>query len=382
MAFNNNTDAASCLNFTLPEAEAHTYTPVKLVLIKVFIPAIACVGLLLNTTFLFVIYRIENMRTTTNFYLGNLAVADILTVVTGCFHHLGKYIASEPVDYPYTTDFKSRVACGAPYLVHYLSLFASVAFVFLVALERYRAICKPVVHRKTSSRRRTLKLAVVAWMILIFFTVIHSGSFEFIGLCLSWPQDRQFSGFPTVITICKWHKWANISIYTFAVCQFTVAFAGNVVMFIKIVHTLSNNNKGKVVKARNHVARMLSINAVVFFACLAPTHIIYAGIAVQKITGVANDDPRVYDDIIARDLFRNLYWASVCLTFINSAINPLIYNGSNAEYRRAFREAFCCSGCQNSRSIKGIEISKLQSVSLVENQKEKRDFQTDEDISQ
>ena len=353
---------------------------------------ITVLGVVANSTFLFVVYRVHDMRTTTNFYLANLAVADILALLIGCIHHLGKYFASKPADYPHSSPFNSRAACEAPYLLYYLSLFTSVAFVFLVSFERHRAICRPVVHRKTSSRKRTLTLAAIAWIVPLVFVCGHVGSFEFTNFCINWPQNDDFSQFPNYIKKCKWSKWANISMYTFAVCQFIISFIANCVMYIDIVRTLAKTRykKGKSANAKNHVARMLAINAFVFFLCLAPLQIIFAGIIVTKMSSNAHNDPRVYDDMIARDLFRDLYWTSVFFSLINSAVNPLVYGGSNPEYRKAFSKALYCFSrkisLDNKHMIGNIDMQRSTSsssntkVAQTCDKHDKDNYSTDEEL--
>ena len=359
-----------CLNMTTAEAQAHTYTTMKLVLITGLIPIITVLGVAANSAFLFVVYRVNEMRTTTNFYLANLAVADILALLICCTHHLGRYYTSRPADYPHSSPFNSRAACEAPYLLYYLSLFTSVAFVFLVSFERHRAICRPVVHRQTSSRKRTLTLAAIAWIIPIVFICFHMGSFELIDFCINWPQNDDYSKFPKYIMMCKWSKWANISILTFAVCQFVISLSANCIMYIDIVRTVGKTryNKLKSSNARNHVAKMLAINAFVFFVCLAPVQTFYAGTIITTIFNNVHDGSRVYHDvIIATDMFRDLYWMSIFFSLINSAVNPLVYGGSNPEYRKAFSKALYCfshkTSMENKHIVGHIEMQKSASSS-------------------
>ena len=135
------------------------------------------------------------------------------------------------------------------------------------------------------------------------------------------------------------------------------------------------------------MARMMAINAFVFFLCLAPMQIILAGIIITKISSNAHVDPKTYDDMIARDLFRDLYWTSVFFSLINSAVNPLVYGGSNPEYRKAFSKALYCisrkTSLENKHMVENIEMQRSASSSSntkVEQTCNKGNYSTDEEI--
>ena len=114
------------------------------------------------------------------------------------------------------------------------------------------------------------------------------------------------------------------------VCQFLLACPGNFTLYICIMRRL-NKRKGKLAsQERNHVAKMLGINACVFFICLVP-------IAVNNLMFLFHVGQIV--DTFAVD---TLQWIALSTVSLNSAVNPLIYNAFNLNYRKAFRKAFTC----------------------------------------
>ena len=85
MSLNNTT---SCQYLSMEEAQALFYSITESVMITVVLPVISGIGVLLNSSFLFTLYRVEDMRTTTNIYRANLAVADEMFLVIQLANYL------------------------------------------------------------------------------------------------------------------------------------------------------------------------------------------------------------------------------------------------------------------------------------------------------
>ena len=64
-------------------ANLYRYQPAYAVLVTVVYPCFCAVGLAANGAFLISVFRVRYMRTITNIYLSNLAVADIWFLLTG-----------------------------------------------------------------------------------------------------------------------------------------------------------------------------------------------------------------------------------------------------------------------------------------------------------
>ena len=111
------------------------------------------------------------MRTITNVYLVNLTVADLLILV----YTLGMSQAqlyTSPVTEAF--PFLGRNACivdfGIKYTLYHVSLF----LVTLVSVERFMAICHPLLHRRVAGTRRTVKLCMACWVVTLVICVMEA----------------------------------------------------------------------------------------------------------------------------------------------------------------------------------------------------------------
>ena len=126
--------------------------------------------------------------------------------------------------------------------------------------------------------------------------------------CFIWPDDEtgDFMNHPTMIRKCVWDNWAVVSICSVHLILFSVSFVANSFMYVRIVRTLSRrkhisssmSRDSGVSRTRTHVARMLGINALVFFICLAP----YQLINIADVVFIAGQhvifDSHTYDTLV------------------------------------------------------------------------------------
>ena len=135
--------------------------------IAVLIFIIFAVGVTGNVIFLLSVIRVKALKTVTNFYLANVAVADLLFLHLETSHAIWEYKEKAS---PLTTN----VGCGLFYFTYYLSFFASILLITLVTLERYFAICHPLKHRQMNNKKRSVILTIITWFVAAVFAVLVS----------------------------------------------------------------------------------------------------------------------------------------------------------------------------------------------------------------
>ena len=318
------------------------YSGYNYYILIVGIPIVVLMGVLGNLSLLYVFCRIKRMRNITNFYLANLAIADVGVLMAASVQYFGSYLYSAPFDVSqigYT--FRTPIGCALPHWLNYAFYFASVWFVTVVATERFLAVNWPLKHRMVKGKRRALRLVFAVWFISFSIASLagnYAGIQEF---CLDGPSGGVLGdNMPRYISQCvALCAKCNLILWTFDTCLFFAALVGTTVMYTVIIYTLSKhtdllesgNNHScasarRKKKNRDLIAKMLIISAIVFFICLSP----YMIINIIDIRGIT----------IKSDIKKAINWLARAAYLTNSTCNPYIYNGVNRQYRRAFCEAF------------------------------------------
>ena len=327
------------------DIEILLYTPEDRFVITILFPIIMTIGILSNCLFLFTIVRVPSMRTLTNFYLVNLACADLIYILVTAVNRFYQYIWSSELQNG--VPWQTTVGCGAVYSITYFPFFASICLVTIVSVERFLAICYPVSYRNMNSRSHALVMTLVAWISALLLTALVAPAWaEQQSYCIIWPHRWQHR-LPKVVHFCNSVKevFTNIA----SICEFgtfIVAVVINTILYSLIIHRLSQrgvSDQGKSntkqqhqpqqntssKRVRNSVAKMLVINGIAFFVCLTPYQFFNMYYFVE---GTLLDDSVVY--IIG--------YVGRTLSALNSAINPIIYGATNPRYRQAFLSAIGC----------------------------------------
>ncbi|XP_072035372.1 neuromedin-U receptor 2-like [Amphiura filiformis] len=318
------------------------YTPIEKFLISYVFPIVIAIGFTTNLAFLWTLVRVRDMRTTTNFYLANLACADLILIL---LKTVATYF-NRSSDLAVGGPWKSVSACASRTIALYIGYFASISLVTLVSIERFLAICFPFKHRMINDKAHTIKMVSGAWLLAIIFAalVTPNWSGELARYCVVWPEKYQ-NRLPTVINICGpvTAGWPIVA----TICEFVpyiVAICLSTVLYALIIHRLSQRddiseggektgNQNQATKTRNAVARMLVLNGIIFFLCLSPYQFVQIYYFIANLTDIYYFDNNNIQIVLL---------VGRILDLVNSSVNPIIYSATNARYRKAFFTAFNC----------------------------------------
>ncbi|KAF2367402.1 G protein-coupled receptor rhodopsin-like, partial [Trinorchestia longiramus] len=134
--------------------------------------AVFVTGLVGNVVELTVMYLHPRMRSTTNFFLTNLAVADLCVILFCVIQNLWLYLAQSWVF--------GNFLCKMYNFVHHLTYTASVMILMVTCVERYLAIMQPRAARAVLRHRNLLAALAIVWTLsgiyscprLIFFKAV------------------------------------------------------------------------------------------------------------------------------------------------------------------------------------------------------------------
>ncbi len=312
------------------------YTSWQTVIITVLFPVISVFALIGNSSLLIVIVKIREMRTIANFYLGNLAVADLMTVSLGLIRILRLYYVSHGL--VTFANIESTMMCVLDKLCVHIVFFASSGFVVLVSSERFYAICCPLEYRILShNKKRALKYVASTWIIAIGIALVISPAWSKVdNVCVIWDINGAYNIFfycESVVSRFQFQEFHALS----ETIYFFLAFVTSTVFYIFIVNKLRKRqticyNGSQQVRAKamtNQVAKMVIINGLVFFLCQAPYNIHL--VLYTYTDGV----------FLTKHQISTLGWITRLLHQVNSSANPLIYTTLSSRYRQAFVQTFC-----------------------------------------
>ena len=321
--------------------ESLAYYPSEVILITRIMPIILGIGLIGNMAFLFVVFRVRWMRTVVNFYLINLAAADIIFLCTAIGEKIGLYVNNPNM---YDESSKGVVGCVLITFTKGWCYFTSITLVTLVSVGRFYAVCRPHDY-KLNSKERALKLISAAWLICCILAALLIPS--------KWTTKRNyyysindpnvdvldFFKNPRYTETCmpvSGLDWVAFVTDGAQALPFLIAMSGNIIIYVSIFRALNervakttrHNSRERKAEMRDRVSRMLIANGLTFFLCLAPFEVTSLSEMIMW-TGLYNNTTR-------------RAWTQFCrvMMYMNSAVNPIIYNATNPRYRQAFVRAF------------------------------------------
>ena len=328
-------------NFMSADLSAtYGYSSGNAVLLTVCFPVILLFGVLGNCAFIYVVYKIKHMRTITNRYLVNLAIADVIFLLAAIGPKLYRYMKS-----PLDGDDSPLGAAGCiwTYFFGDMSYFASLFFVTLVSLDRYVAVCRPQ-DRNNGIKGRSAELIAAAWFLSCLLAAsLTPGNAKLVFYCYKWAPVKPYISWPSTLRIClpmkEWMKTFSLGLQTL---PFFVTLILNCGLYCAIIHGLNQSikrlnlkgeQKNKDSRMRNQIAKMLVVNGIIFFICLSPFEFVSLGYMIATTRDyvfiIKDHNARTYIAVFAR-----------ILSYINSAINPVVYTAMCERYIQAFKQAF------------------------------------------
>ncbi|KAM7384665.1 hypothetical protein PAMA_011832 [Pampus argenteus] len=302
-------------------------------------------GIVGNVMVILVVLTTKHMRTPTNCYLVSLAVADLMVLTAAGLPTITDSIFGSWVFGHY--------GCLCITYFQYLGINASSCSITAFTIERYIAICHPIKAQFLCTLSRAKKIILVVWA----FTCVY---------CVMWfylsdIQELVYDHNITIIT-CGYRVsrkfYLPIYFFDFGVF-FVLPLLLSAVLYGLIARILflnplpsdpkDNNKKTKKKNGHNHavststscknsrhssstatsrrqVTKMLAVVVILFATLWMP---------YRTLVVVNSFLDRAYLD----SWF--LLFCRICI-YLNSAINPVIYNAMSQKFRAAFRKICRC----------------------------------------
>nr|XP_032523526.1 neuropeptide SIFamide receptor-like [Danaus plexippus plexippus] len=321
-----------------------------------FCIVIMCLGVIGNVMVPIVILKTKDMRNSTNIFLVNLSIADLMVLLV-CTPTVLVEVNSKP-----ETWVLGKELCLAVPFVELTVAHASVLTILAISFERYYAICEPLRAGYVCTKTRATLICALAWFFAALFTspilaiaevqtvTGQDGTFQ---QCLTQAATFwQITFFMTVI-IFLYLLPLFILVVLYTVIAKNLITAASKVVLNKTVDPYN-------VRARKQVILMLGTVVLCFFLCLMPYRVLAFWIIVT---------PSELSETVSPEKWYNILYFSRIMLYINSAINPILYNLMSSKFRIGFCKICICykqnlDSTQNRRVQRTVTNGSTTSSSL------------------
>ncbi|XP_072037530.1 neuromedin-U receptor 2-like [Amphiura filiformis] len=320
------------------------YTKMDELVITVLLPIIFVIGVLGNCAVVIVFYRVKTMRTVTNCYLIALSIADFTFLISAIPMFWVSYLNS-PV--PDDIADVSIIYCKLSLYTSDVSFIVSCLLILMVTVERYLAINWSLQSKRLSTKKRAIVHCWAVWIIVIIYKI---PDLFFVTLSRV-PLDREFvdvpTDFPLQVSFCMYCNLGNETeectnfrkalilegiLPLLEIVPITILYTMVIIKLKRhcnftLPRQLTNGHSSRIcLRRETQVTRLLMVTVFVFVICVTPFQMLH--IIPEDLLQVINDKlPH------ARNIAK-------ILLYINSAINPILYNLVCGNFRQAFKKVF------------------------------------------
>uniref|UniRef100_A0A8C5AYB5 Somatostatin receptor type 2 n=3 Tax=Gadus morhua TaxID=8049 RepID=A0A8C5AYB5_GADMO len=277
-----------------------------------FIYFVVCaVGLCGNTLVIYVILRYAKMKTVTNIYILNLAVADVLCMMSLPFISLQLAL----VHWPF-----GEALCRAIMTVDALNQFTSIFCLTVMSIDRYLAVVHPIKSTKWRKPRIAKLINLTVWGVSLLVnlpTMIFSG-LDKVPVCgIVWPEPQEV-------------YYKAFMFYTFFIGFFLpliVICMCYVLIIVKVKSSGMRVSSSKRRRSERKVTRMVSIVVAVFILCWLPFYVFNVTSATSVIKPTS--------------ALKSTFDFVVVLGYANSCANPILYAFLSDNFKKSFQNVLC-----------------------------------------
>nr|7XAT_A Chain A, Somatostatin receptor type 2,LargeBit [synthetic construct]7XAU_A Chain A, Somatostatin receptor type 2,LargeBit [synthetic construct]7XAV_A Chain A, Somatostatin receptor type 2,LargeBit [synthetic construct] len=281
-----------------------------------FIYFVVCIiGLCGNTLVIYVILRYAKMKTITNIYILNLAIADELFMLGLPF--LAMQVAL--VHWPF-----GKAICRVVMTVDGINQFTSIFCLTVMSIDRYLAVVHPIKSAKWRRPRTAKMITMAVWGVsllvilpIMIYAGLRSNQWGRSSCTINWPGE---SG--------AWYT--GFIIYTFILgflVPLTIICLCYLFIIIKVKSSGIRVGSSKRKKSEKKVTRMVSIVVAVFIFCWLPFYIFN----VSSVSMAISPTPAL----------KGMFDFVVVLTYANSCANPILYAFLSDNFKKSFQNVLC-----------------------------------------
>ncbi|KAE9548459.1 hypothetical protein FO519_008328 [Halicephalobus sp. NKZ332] len=316
-----------------------------------------------NSLILVVIISNRNMRTVTNFFLANLAIADLLVGIFCVFQNAANFVLFEHGTWPF-----GKMMCHSYiYLLHMIPNI-SAGILVLLSIERFIAVIRPMIVHHLMTKGVLVVSTVGVWTVAAIMNLPYLIAVQYIEL--NNPETGERYGICTrrflvmgqlnvlqVVTTLNLIVWYLVPLTILLIIYITI---GIVLMKSTDDNSVTRSSQsssarsqllskpstdsrkqanGEAVDSRRRVIKLVVV-IVSSFALLSLPRYLYLTWSVWRDT----NSPRCLNCLTAL-----IQPTTFLLLFINSGINPILYAFLSQRFRTAIADTLTCAHSKEKR---------------------------------
>ncbi|KAM9779702.1 somatostatin receptor type 2-like [Neosynchiropus ocellatus] len=292
----------------------HSYHGTSTIVITCIYFLVCTVGLSGNALVIYVILRYAKMKTVTNIYILNLAVADVLFMLGLPFIAIQLAL----VHWPF-----GPVLCRVVMTVDSLNQFTSIFCLMVMSIDRYLAVVHPIKSTKWRKPRMAKTINMAVWCVSLLVNlpiVIYSGiitKHDVFFCTIVWPEPEE--AYYTAFMFYTFILGFFLPLVVICLCYLFI--------IIKVKSSGIRVGSSKRKRSEKKVTRMVSIVVAVFVFCWLPFYIFN----VTSVTGTISTTP----------FLRSTFAFVVVLGYANSCANPILYAFLSENFKKSFQNVLC-----------------------------------------
>ncbi|XP_052262492.1 somatostatin receptor type 2-like [Dreissena polymorpha] len=330
---NDTTDA----NTNLQMAKQRSMAVPQILMITSYILICTC-GLIGNGLVIYVVLRFSKMKTVTNLYILNLAMSDVLFLISLPF-----LVTTTILEH----WIFGKAMCKIFFVSFSINFFTSVLTLTAMSADRYLAVCHPVRSVYYRTTRIAFFVCISIWSITFFVmlpiilystTVANPKNPNLERCTVIWPDNQPIRG-------QKAFTWYTFLLGFLIPVTLISVFYMSVVLRLKSVGPRKKSKERK--KSNRKVTRLVLATIGVYVICWLPYWCFQIDLTF-KPENAELPEWKIY-----------MFNAFTVLSFANSMINPILYAFLSEIFRKSFLKAFNCTRFIESSKSYGADTSVL-----------------------
>ncbi|CAL4062341.1 unnamed protein product, partial [Meganyctiphanes norvegica] len=292
-----------------------------------FCSVVLIVGVFGNILVPVVILKNRDMRNSTNYFLMNLSLADLLVLLV-CLPAALVELHSPPQIW-----VLGKAMCLIVPFLEAAVTNASVLSLVFISVERYQVICRPLQAGYRCTRAKAILAITAIWTT----GLVSAGPMLFLTMYDPETPYHDGSRIPTCYTPIT-EPWKIIYFLVTMVVFFLLPLLLLLGLYSVIIrqlladtYELTHKKNSPQMRARRQVVVMLATVVTFFFICLFPLRIFFVWL-------IASKEEDIYS--LGIEAYYNITWCCRVIFYLNSCINPILYVMTSSRFKTAFLRVF------------------------------------------